>query len=617
MFYLILHLFFSLLTIVMTGVMLFAFRKPRRITFFSSLLSVLISFLIPVIFLVLTGAKPDLKLMLPFFGIGLLLGFLRGVTMKLDFVGDEVVGRHSWFFLLLWGLSLALNQWLNTMNSSILNAAGLAVLFTSTGTQVGFYGILAVRRLALLPEDLDTGKISNKSFQKMITFAFGGLILIFLVEALLFSIPAFSFLDLPGTSALESGAEIPSLVSEPGAETDILNSPADIEPYFNGEQVLVWTRPIGAAFSESAHILYAFNADGSGVTQVYDQSISALDSPAPQLSPDGTLWVVTSFRTGDREHYLLAVDGSQTYDLVYQGALVRIKDWSPDGSSIVVQSQPSGNWDVLIADREGEDWQVVANQAADELEPRWSPDGGTILYLSNQEGNREIYLFEILSSTAVNLTMNSSHDTQASWGLAGTRIIFTSDRDGYFGLYDMNLEGNDIHLIEQDPTCGFKYQLSPNGEYLIYSTDAYYDREMIGEGQDECDRRERTLYSLSGREKIRLEISPYVEPEWSPDSRKFVYHGYWDPVSNSTDLLVYHLDGSGSTNINPPINDKFMAVWSSDSSRIAQVETNPNSTEPGAYVITVTNADGTGLYELVKYPWELDYGFAYEGLSWP
>jgi len=67
MFYLILNLFFSLLTIVMTGVMLFAFRKPRRITFFSSLLSVLISFLIPVIFLVLTGAKPDLKLMLPFF----------------------------------------------------------------------------------------------------------------------------------------------------------------------------------------------------------------------------------------------------------------------------------------------------------------------------------------------------------------------------------------------------------------------------------------------------------------------------------------------------------------------------------------------------------------------
>jgi len=571
----------------------------------------------PVIFLVITGAKPDLKLLLPFFGIGLLLGFLRGASMKLEFVGDEVVGRHSWFFLLLWGLSLAFNQGVNTLNSAILMAAGLAVLFTSTGTQVGFYGILAVRRLAFLPGGLDTGKINNTSFQKMIAVAFGGLILIFLLEAVLFSIPAFSFIDFPGPSGRDSGEELPGTVLEPGVETDILTSPANSESYFNGEQVLVWTRPIGSAFSESAHILYAFNADGSGVRQVYDQPISAIDSPAPQLSPDGTLWVVTSFRSGEREHYLLSADGSQTYDLVYQGALVKIKDWSPDGSRIVVQSQPSGSWDVLIADREGKDWRVLANQAADEFEPRWSPDGGTILYLSNQDGNREILLFDLLSSTAVNLTRNSAHDTQANWALGGTRIVFASDRDGYFGLYDMNPDGSDIHLIEQDPTCGFKYQLSPNGEYLIYSADSYYDREMIGEGQDECDRRERTIYSLSRREKIRLEISPYVDPEWSPDSRKFMYHGYRDTVSNSTDLLVYHMDGSGSSNINPPINDKFMAGWSSDSSRIAQVETNPNSTESGSYVSTVTNADGTGRHELIKYPWELDYAFAYEGFSWP
>ena len=56
MFYLILNLFFSFLTIVMTGVMLFTFRKPRRITFFSSSLSALISLIIPVIFLVINNS---------------------------------------------------------------------------------------------------------------------------------------------------------------------------------------------------------------------------------------------------------------------------------------------------------------------------------------------------------------------------------------------------------------------------------------------------------------------------------------------------------------------------------------------------------------------------------
>ena len=619
MFYLILNLFFSFLTIVMTGVMLFTFRKPRRITFFSSLLSVLISLIMPVIFLVITGVKPDLRLSLPFFSFGLLLGFLRGVTMKLEFVGEEVVGRHSWFFLLVWGVSLALNQGLNTLNSSILTAAGLAVLFTSTGTQVGFYGILAARRLAILPEELDTGKTDNKSFQKMITFAFGGLILIFLLEALLFSIPAFSFFDLPGTSARESGEEIPGLALAPGAETDMVNNLVDIEPYFNGEQILIWTHPFGAIFSESAHILYAFNADGSGVKQVYDQPISAMDSPAPKLSPDGTLWVVTSLRSGERENYLLAVDGSQTYDLVYQGAKVEIMDWSPDCSRIVVQTQPSGNGDVLIADRDGKEWQVVANQAADELEPRWSPDGGSILYLSNQDGNQEIYLFNISSGESVNLTRSPAHDTQANWALDGTRIVFTSDRDGYFGLYDMNPDGNDIHLIEQDPICGFKYQLSPSDEYLIYTTDSYYDREIVfGEGQDECNRRNQTIYSLSGREKIRLEnVSSHADPDWSPDSSKFLYFAYDGIDSDNADHLVYHMDGSGSTSIDPPTNAGYVITWSSDSTRIAQVETRPFDSEAARFVLSVTNADGTGRHELVENPWDLDYGFAFEGLSWP
>ena len=194
MFYNILNILLSLFAIVMTVVMLFTFRKPRRITGFSSLLSVLISLIIPVIFLLIAGTKPDLRLALPFFGFGLLLGYIRGVTMKLEFVGEEVVGRHSRIFLLLWGLSLALNQWLNTLNSTILMAAGLFALFLSTGTQVGFYGILAVRRLGMIPEKLDIGKIQNKRFQRIISFAFGGLILVFLVETLLFSIPLISFL---------------------------------------------------------------------------------------------------------------------------------------------------------------------------------------------------------------------------------------------------------------------------------------------------------------------------------------------------------------------------------------------------------------------------------------
>ena len=195
MLYMIINIASVLFMILMTAVMLFGFRKPRRITFLSSTFSALMSIVIPVIHILITGLKPDLRLALPFLSFGMLLGFIRGVTMKLEFVADQVVGRHSIFFLLLWGLSLALNQALSSPYPTALMAAGLAALFLSTGTQVGFYGILAIRRLALVPPEADTGKINNKSFQRMILFAFGGLLLLFCIESLLLSIPALPFLS--------------------------------------------------------------------------------------------------------------------------------------------------------------------------------------------------------------------------------------------------------------------------------------------------------------------------------------------------------------------------------------------------------------------------------------
>ena len=190
MVYKIINILTSLFMVLMTIVMLFGFRKPRRVTFLSSLFSALMSIVIPVTFILITGLKPDLRLALPFISFGMLLGFIRGLTMKLTFVGDQVFGKHSVLFLLIWGLSLAFNQALSSPYPTALMAVGLAALFLSTGTQVGFYGILVVRRLALIPPEVDTGRIQNKNFQKMIVVGFGGLLLLFCIETLLLSIPA-------------------------------------------------------------------------------------------------------------------------------------------------------------------------------------------------------------------------------------------------------------------------------------------------------------------------------------------------------------------------------------------------------------------------------------------
>jgi hypothetical protein len=191
--YQIINYFISLFLFLMTVVMLFAFRKPRRITVLSALVSGLISLVIPFLFLALSGQPVDVWLILPIFSFGLILGYLRGITMKLSFVGDQVVGKHSILFLLIWGFSLALNQGLSTLNSIFLLSIGVIVITFSAGIQTGFYGILALRRLVLIPPEMDTGRFRNRAVNRITNLGFAGLLGLFFLESLALGILSIMF----------------------------------------------------------------------------------------------------------------------------------------------------------------------------------------------------------------------------------------------------------------------------------------------------------------------------------------------------------------------------------------------------------------------------------------
>jgi Tol biopolymer transport system component len=495
---------------------------------------------------------------------------------------------------------------------------GLISLLISTGIQVGFYGILAARRLALIPEELDTGRIRNPGGQRLVALSFGVLLLVFLLESLLLSIPSLPLSTRSSTTAAQEPA--PELqVTEPSAGEVILPTEDSFVPesYFNGEQILVWTRPLAAFLIESEHFLYVFEADGSGVELFYNQPVSAEDSPAPQLSPDGGLWIVRSKRTGEYQQYLMTVDGSRTYQLLYQNAPVTIADWSPDNSQILVVSETAGQGDVLITDRDGQDWQILANSGANEIHPLWSPSGEQILYQTDQDGNQEIYLVSPSGGNLVNLTQHPAEDIQASWIRNGTRILFTSDRDGVFGIYHIKPDGSDLQAIAQDPTCGFTYQLSPNGETLLYTTDPYYQSETHGEGQDECKLTTRTLVSLSSGNPFPLEVDPDSIPEWSPDGSKLVFYGPRDIDSGEQGIYTIQADGFGLADITPPVEYIYQTTWSADSSQLALVESVFSEGEGSSIRLSVVNSDGSDRRELAPIPWGPEYAFAYKGFFWP
>jgi len=140
---------FTLLTVAMTLAMVLTFRKERRIGLFAPLISGLLSLVLLPIFIALSGASLNLCIGLPILILGGVLGYLRGQTTKMYYKDSEVVGRASIFFLLLWGVSLILAQFLNIVGSVLLSAIGLIPLFFSTGTQVGLNANIFLRRLLL------------------------------------------------------------------------------------------------------------------------------------------------------------------------------------------------------------------------------------------------------------------------------------------------------------------------------------------------------------------------------------------------------------------------------------------------------------------------------------
>ncbi len=607
--------------IVMTGVMLVTFREPRRVTALSTLASVLISlFLLPV-YLALSGANPDPRMALPIFSLGLLVGFLRGQTTKLEYFGDEVVGKHSLFFLILWGVSLAISQLLSMFDSVILLAVGLSSLFFSTGTQVGIYGNLFLRRLVMVHPDDDTGRMKSDTFQRLVLIVFGGLILIFFFESILLSIPILKMIQRADVGGIEDlsaeESQAPTTDEEGGAL--LLNVTSTPEPYFNGEQFLIWTRPLAVFLVEGPFDLYGFNADGSGFSNIYSKSISMIVGP-PYLSPDGWLWIFLSERSGVIEEYLMTVDGTRTYQLKYEGFPTTIGDWSPDGSQAVVVRDVGGNGDILLTDRDGVDWRVLTEDPANDIDPRWSPDGQSILFLSRRDGNQEIYRLDLEGDGAlINLSYHPGEDKRAEWALDGEQIIFLSDRDGTHGIYTMNREGGSVRKIDDTHECTFIFSVSPDGTKLFYFT---FELDEVEGSWEKCVNPGLNIVSLKSGNNVHIDRGG-VFSTWSPDSLQIALVGKGDEPDPylgfyASDIFIVNADGTGLRNLTQSVDDEYKFSWSPDSTQIGYIASQRMEDAPTLRKIMVINVDGSERTELVTEPFpNRDIIPALEGYYWP
>ena len=136
-----------IISLVLTAIMVFTFRKPRLVTSRGKLISIAISLAMLFSYLILTGTRLNARVSIPVFIVGLVVGCIRGFTLQFSMEDGMVTARGSWFFLLAWGGSWLLIQLVAIFASSLLLSISLIPVFLSTGIQVGLDGIILVRRI--------------------------------------------------------------------------------------------------------------------------------------------------------------------------------------------------------------------------------------------------------------------------------------------------------------------------------------------------------------------------------------------------------------------------------------------------------------------------------------
>ncbi|MBI5059889.1 PD40 domain-containing protein [candidate division KSB1 bacterium] len=219
------------------------------------------------------------------------------------------------------------------------------------------------------------------------------------------------------------------------------------------------------------------------------------------ISPDGSTLAFLSDRSDYFDLWLLEIESGKQ-DRVLQGErsgnFEQLKwldariSWSPDGERITFASK-SGRIDAVnILDvKRGRVTEQLRFDMDAIFNPTWSRDGQRIAFVGIKSGQSDLYVYELAQRQLRQVTDDPYSDDDPAWSTDSESLYFTSDRGdslrvrGYSAesaMWTADYRQTDIYLVrvgEMDaqrmtrtPTNERTPTLTPNGQYLMYSSDA-------------------------------------------------------------------------------------------------------------------------------------------------
>lgn len=219
---------------------------------------------------------------------------------------------------------------------------------------------------------------------------------------------------------------------------------------------------------------------------------------------------------------------------------------------VVYTSNQSSNGylQIFTMNDDGSDKKQVLTMDVNCVNPKWSHDGTKIVFATSDE---QIYLVDNVETGDYRFIWKGN---VPSFSTDDSEIIFVSDFEGVNSIYIIGLSDPEPYLLS-DGDYSNQAVLSNDGNYLIYSA-------LLDGGK--CvmlrDLNDTTEYHTK---KISVNKDANLEPDISPDSRKYVYAGF-DMNLNGT---VYLNENNKERALTKDIPSATQPKFSPDGSKIA------------------------------------------------
>jgi len=178
--------------------------------------------------------------------------------------------------------------------------------------------------------------------------------------------------------------------------------------------------------------IYVMNADGTSQTRLTYNS--AYDDGAV-WSPDGTKIAFSTDRDGGccptpqhHEIYVMNADGSGQTNITNNSVNDGSPDWSPDGTKIAFNTTRDGNHEIYVMNADGSSQTRLTNEPTNDGQPAWSPDGTKIAYAGYRDdpNNQDVYVMNADGTGPTRFTNNPAFDYIPDWQPLSTPAPITA-----------------------------------------------------------------------------------------------------------------------------------------------------------------------------------------------